>query len=548
MIDRDLQAYQHFEKIYESFSWKIPQSYNVAYNVCDKHSPDPKKIALYYESEDGKETHYTFLRLKKLSNRLAHALVGLGIQRGDRVGIFLPQRPETALTHLAILKLGGISVPMTPMFGPEAISYRMNDCQAKALVFAKEDSEKILDMQNQLETIEHLIVVGDKQKGARQFDSLLNEGSEDHQIAVTSADDPAFLVYTSGTTGLPKGTLHAHRCIPGRLPGFEMAHNFFPHEDDLFWTPADWAWIAGLLDSLFPPWTYGIPVLAAERKRFDPERAFTLIEKYKVRNAFLSPTTLKMMSGVPNVSGRYKISIRSVHTGGESLPLDVLEWGKKTFHSVSEGYGMTEIGFPVGNCPAILPMKPGSMGKAYPGHRVEIANEGGQILPPGQLGEVVINRNDPGMFLEYWQNCKATKEKFVGEWMLTGDMAIKDEDGYLWYQSRKDDVIKSSGYRIGPAEVEKCIFAHPAVQDVAVVGSPDPIRGNIVKAFIMLKKGIAPSEVIRDEIQIMVKKNLAAYEYPREIEFLEDFPRTVTGKVRRHVLRDLEIQKKAKGG
>ncbi len=544
MISDDLKAYNDFGRIYESFSWKIPQFYNVAYDVCDKHSSEPNKIGLYYESENGKEVKCTFSILKRLSDRFANVLTGLGLGRGDRVGVFLPQMPEAAIVHLASLKIGGISVPMTSMFGPEAISHRMNDCKAKALVFPGEDSEKILDTQNQLETIEHLIVVGGESKGAKNFDSLLSTSSQEFKSVATSADDPAFLIYTSGTTGLPKGALHAHRCIPGRLTGLEMAHNFLPQEGDLFWTPADWAWIGGLFDSLFAPWSHGIPVLAVERRRFDPERSFALIEKYGVRNAFLPPLALKIMSNVTQASKRFKILMRSVHSGGESLPLDVLDWGKETFHSLCEMYGMTEMGFVVGNCPSILPLKPGSMGKAYPGHRVEIVGETGQVLPPGQLGEVAIHRSDPGMFLGYWGNPDATERKFIGEWMLSDDMAVKDEEGYFWFKSRKDDVITSGGYRIGPEEIEKCIFRHPSVQDVAVIASPDTLRGSIIKAFIVLRKGITPSHILRDEIQGMVKKNLAAYEYPREIEFLEDFPRTVTGKIQRHVLRKRENEKK----
>ncbi len=546
MIEKDLQAFRDFDKIYKSFSWKIPPSYNVAYDVCDKHASDPNKIGLYYESEDGKEAKYTFSDLKKISDRLANAFMGLGFRRGDRIGIYLPQRPEAAMAHLASLKLGGISVPMTPMFGPEAISHRMNDCQGKILIFALEDYEKILDTRNQLETIESFILIGGERKGTKEFSSLINGGSEDLNVTAPQADDPAFLVYTSGTTGLPKGSLHAHRCIPGRLTGLEMSHNFLPQEGDLFWSPADWAWIGGLFDSLFAPWGHGIPVLAAERRRFDPERAFALMEKYRVRNAFLPPLALKIMSNIKDASHRYKIVMRSVHSGGESLPLDVLGWGKETFGSLGEIYGMTEMGFVVGNCPSLLPIKPGSMGKAYPGHPVEIVDDEGKVLPPGQMGEVAIHRSDPGMFLGYWRNRKATEEKFKGDWMCSNDLALKDEDGYFWFKSRKDDVITSGGYRIGPEEIEKCIFKHPLIQDVAVVASPDSIRGSIIKAFIILKKGILPSDALRDEIQGMVKKNLGTYEYPREIEFLEDFPRTVTGKTQRHVLRGLEIQRKAK--
>ncbi len=548
MIKEEYRSCPDFDAIYRSFSWDIPEHYNAAYDMCDQYAVNPSKIALIYEREDGLQTSYTFERLRSLSNQLANALTGLEIQQADRIGVLLPQGPEAALLHLAALKTGVISVPMTPMFGPEAIVHRMNDCRAKALVISGENCEKVLDIQKQMRSLKYVIAVNPRCKGAVDFERLFKGNSENFRMIPRSANDPAFIIYTSGTTGLPKGALHAHRCIPGRLPGLEMSHDFLPRSGDFFWTPADWAWVGGLFDSLMAPWTHGIPVLASEKKRFDPERAFRLLEKYQVKNAFLPPTALKIMRSVPNALNQYRILLRSVHSGGETLPADLLKWGQGAFGVLNEIYGMTEMGFVIGNSSRVLPVKPGSMGKAYPGHRVEIIDENGQILPAGRVGEIAVHRSDPGMFLEYWGDLVATKEKFKGPWMCTQDLAVKDEAGYFWYKGRKDDVITSAGYRIGPTEVENCIFNHPAVNDAAVVASPDPVRGSIVKAFVLLKPDVAPSPFIRDEIQTLVKKNLAAYEYPREIEFVKDLPRTVTGKIQRHLLRELEIRKKGSTG
>lgn len=539
-IGPELRKLGDYSEIAAAFRWKIPARYNVARQLCDRHAGDETRVALFFEAEDGFRASYSFAQLKTLSDRLANALKGIGIGRADRVGILLPQRPETAVIHLAALKLGAIVVPMAPLFGIEAVAHRMNDSGARVLFFSHSDREKILDERQRLPSIERFVTVGGGGRGADDFEALLTGGRLQLEPADTAADDPAFLVYTSGTTGLPKGALHAHRAIPGRLTGLEMAHNFLPRPGDLFWSPADWAWMGGLMDSLLAPWVYGLPVLAVERKGFDPERAFALMRDYRVRNAFLPPTALKMMSAVPDALRRYGSTLRSVHSGGEALPAPVLEWGKRTLGSVAEIYGMTEVGFVAGYCPDLVPLRPGSLGRAYPGHRVEVIGDDGDPLPPGTPGEVGIHRDDPGMFLGYWQNPEASREKFAGEWLRSGDLAVKDEAGYFWYRGRKDDVIISAGYRIGPTEIEECIFRHPAVADVAVVGAPDPIRGSVVKAFVVAKPGFAPGESLKEEIQLLVKTRLAAHEYPRQVEFVADLPRTVTGKIQRHLLRARE--------
>jgi acetyl-CoA synthetase len=361
----------------------------------------------------------------------------------------------------------------------------------------------------------------------------------------TKADDPALIIYTSGTTGPPKGALHAHRVVLGHVPGVEFFHNFFPLKDDLYWTPADWAWIGGLIDVLFPSWHHGIPVVAYRAKKFDPEQAFHFISKYGIRNAFMPPTALKMMRQVKEPRKRFDYAMRTIACGGETLGEELLDWGKEVMRlTINEFYGQTEVNLVVGNCGEIMEIKRGSMGKSIPGHRVEVVDEAGNVLPPGVIGEVAIQRPDPVMFLNYWRNPQATEEKFIGDWSLTGDLAKKDEAGYFWFVGRKDDLITSSGYRIGPAEIEDCLIKHPAVTMAAVIGSPDKVRGEIVKAFIVLKPEITPSPALQEEIQNFVKTRLAAHEYPREIEFVQELPMTTTGKIMRRELRKMDMEKK----
>jgi acetyl-CoA synthetase len=392
-------------------------------------------------------------------------------------------------------------------------------------------------------------VGGAREAGVHGWEDLLAKSSARFAPFDTHAEDPALIIYTSGTTGPPKGALKPHRIMIGNVPGFVHSHDFLPQPGDLFWSPADWAWTGGLMDALLPAWLLGVPILGY-RGRFDAERAYDLLERYGVRNSFLFPTALKlMMKAVPEPKGKYDLDLRSVMSAGEAVGAAVIEWAREQLGvTINEMFGQTEINYVVGNCQAAWPVKPGSIGRPYPGHRVAVIDGEGREVPRGELGEVAVNRffqgqKDPVHFLEYWKNPQATKEKYVGDWGCTGDQARMDEDGYLWYQGRSDDVIKSSGYRIGPAEIENCLVKHPAVANAAVIGKPDAARGAIVKAFIVLQPGQTASRALEEDIQQHVRGRLAPYEYPKEIEFIDALPMTTTGKVQRKELRKREEAK-----
>lgn len=544
-----LERGQTYEQVYDSFRWKVPEFLNIGVDVCDRWADERYRLALIYEDEGGRVEKYTFWELKRLSNRFANALEAYGIGRGDRVGILLPQCPETAIAHIAVYKIGAIAIPLFTLFGPDALEYRLGNSEAKAIITDGSNVEKIWEIRERLPQLERLFVTkGEKAEGVIDFWEAIEKGTPHFEPARTTADDPALIIYTSGTTGPPKGALHAHRVLLGHVPGVEFFHNFFPKKDDLYWTPADWAWIGGLIDVLLPSWHHGIPVLAYRAKKFDPEQAFYFIAKYGVRNAFMPPTALKMMRQVPDPRSRYDYDMRTIGCGGETLGEELLQWGEEVMGLViNEFYGQTEVNLVVGNCCEIMEVKRGSMGRAIPGHRVEVVDESGNVAPHGVVGEVAIRRPDPVMFLGYWENEEATEEKYVGDWCLTGDLARKDEEGYFWYVGRKDDLITSAGYRIGPAEVEDCLLKHQAVAMAAVIGSADEVRGEIVKAFIVLKPGVSIDPSLKEDIQGFVKKRLAAHEYPREIEFLEELPLTATGKIMRKDLRRMEMDRRRKG-
>ncbi|MEW6186035.1 MAG: AMP-binding protein [Thermodesulfobacteriota bacterium] len=543
-----LKSGKTYQEIFDSFQWKVPKYYNIGVDVCDKWADQRYRLALIYEDEKGQVEKYTFWDLKQLSNRLANALQNYGLQRGDRVGILLPQCPETALSHIALYKLGAIAVPLFTLFGPEALEYRLSNSGAKAIITDGPNLEKILEIKDRLPELGSIICTNSYHlPGIVDFHDLLEKGASSFSPVKTKADDPALLIYTSGTTGPPKGALHAHRVLLGHVPGVEFFHNFFPRKDDLYWTPADWAWIGGLIDVLLPSWHHGVPVVAYRAKKFDPEQAFHFISKYGIRNAFMPPTALKLMRQVENPRSRYEYQMRTIGCGGETLGEELLTWGREIMGlTINEFYGQTEANLLLGNCSEIMEIKRGSMGRPIPGHRVEVVNESGRPLQPGAVGEVAVRRPDPVMFLGYWNNPKATEEKFVGDWCLTGDLARKDEDGYFWFVGRKDDLITSAGYRIGPAEIEDCLIKHPSVSMAGVIGKPDKVRGEIVKAFIVLKPGGSPDPTLEKEIQQFVKTRLAAHEYPREIEFIQELPLTATGKIMRRDLRRMDQEKTRK--
>ena len=530
-----------FDDICRSFTWQIPASFNIAAAVCDRHRDISHRPALLCETASGTKAQYSFADLYRLSNQLANVFLSMGVGPGDRIAILLPQRVETGLCHLAAWKIGAVSLPLSALFGTDALRYRLEDSGAKILVGATEGVQKVQSLRNELPELETIIDCDDRKSG---FWSLLDRAAKSVETANTLADDPAIVIYTSGTTGPPKGAVLAHRCLLGNLTGFEMSQNFFPLDDDLMWTPADWAWTGGLLDGLIPAWFYGCPVLGYDGGRFDPEKACDLMARYRVRNAFIPPTALKMLRQIGDIRDP-GVQLRSVMSAGESLGAQIYEWAEEALGvQINEMWGQTEFNYIVGNCSKIMPVKPGSMGKPYPGHLVEPVDEAGNVLADGQTGELCALRDDPVMFLGYWKRDQATQDKFIGPWWSTGDVGYRDSDGYLWFVGRKDDVISSAGHRIGPGEIEDCMLKHPAVVQAAAVGTPDELRGEIVKAFIVLASGEAPSDALRQSIQDMVRGDLAAYEYPREIEFVSELPMTTTGKVRRIELREREIARK----
>jgi acetyl-CoA synthetase len=538
-----LSSAKTYDEVSRAFRWIIPERYNIAVDTVDKHvdAGDGDKPALVYEREDGAIERHSFRDIARQSNKLANLLLGQGLKPGDRIGILLPQRPETAIAHIAAYKSGMVAVPLFTLFGPDALEYRLSDSGARALITDTASLEKVGAIRAKLPNLGSLILIdgsGTEAGPAIDLRHLLDRASDGFVPRDMAADDAALLIYTSGTTGPPKGALHAHRVLLGHLPGVEMPHEFFPQPGDLFWTPADWAWIGGLLDVLLPAWHHGVPVLAYRSRRFDPEDAFALMARHAVRNVFLPPTALKLMRQGVRTRQRYNITLRSVGSGGETLGTELLEWGRAWLGvTINEFYGQTECNLVVANNAAIMAPKPGSMGRPVPGHEVAIINEGGQSLDPGEEGEIAIRRPDPVMFLNYWNNPEATRDKFVGDWLLTGDHGRIDREGYIWFVGRADDVITTGGYRVGPGEIEDCLMKHSAVALAAAVGVPDPVRTEIVKAFIVLKPDHSPSEALKATIQDFVKIRLAAHEYPRIIEFVDALPMTTTGKIMRRELR-----------
>jgi acetyl-CoA synthetase len=536
-----------YAELYHGFRWQVPEHFNIAQACCARWAAGPARRALYWEDESGAQAQYSFQEVQLAANRVSNALAALGVKRGDRVAIILPQRPETAIAYIAIFQMGAIALPLSHLFGPEALEYRMHHAEASVAIVEPTTIANLCAIRERLPQLRHVIGVGGAMDtSVHAWDALLARSSDSFSLVDTRADDPALIIYTSGTTGPPKGALKAHRVMLGNVPGFVHSHDFFPQEGDLFWSPADWAWTGGLMDALLPSWFFGVPIVGY-RGRFDAEKAYYLIEKYGVRNSFLFPTALKlMMKAEPQPKKKHDFALRSVMSAGESVGTTVIEWARAELGvTINEMFGQTEINYVVGNCQAAWPVKPGSIGRPYPGHRVAVIDDAGRELPAGELGEIAVHRSfrgqsDPVFFLEYWKNPQATRDKFVGDWACTGDQGKRDADGYFWYQGRSDDVIKSAGYRIGPAEIETCLVKHPAVANAAVIGKPDAVRGSIVKAFIVLQPGFSGNENLVEEIQQHVRGRLAPYEYPREIEFIDALPMTTTGKVQRKELRKRE--------
>jgi len=537
-FDSALHRGSNYDQLWSDFRWQIPKHFNMGQAVARFGVSDPDRIAMYYENSNGACQQYTFGQVLKDSNRLANVLTGCGVRPGDRIGIVLPQRVEAGVAHIAVAIAGAVSLPLSVMFGEDALQYRLQDSGAKVILTDGEHRDLLESLKDSCPELQTIIDCDSS--SADGYAAMLALAKDEFEPLKTRSDDPAFLIYTSGTTGPPKGALGAHRCLLGNLTGFELSQNFFPKEGDVFWTPADWAWTGGLLDGLLPSWCYGVPLLAYEAQRFDPERICHLLEKYNVTNGFIPPTALKILRQVENIE-RFNFSFRSIMSAGETLGAEIYQWAQEQFGvEVNEMCGQTEFNYIVGNCSALFDVKPGSMGKAYPGHRVDPVDVNGNVMAVGETGELAAHRNDPVMFLGYWNNNQATESKYRGEYWGLGDLCYRDEDGYLWFLGRDDDVISTAGYRVGPGEVEDSLLKHPAVAQAAVIGVKDNVRGQLIKAFVVLAAEVEASDVLAKEIQHSVKSRLAAHEYPRLIEFIDELPMTTTGKIRRVALRERE--------
>jgi acetyl-CoA synthetase len=531
-----------YEALRADFAWAVPADANIGTACADAQQPGG--LALIELTADGAIRDYTFGDIARLSNRFANGLAGIGVRPGDRVGVVLPQRVETAVAHLAIFKLGAVAVPLSGLFGPDALTLRLGDCEARAVVTDAAGLDNVAAVAGDLGLT--VIVAEDVVATPhRRFADLL--GADRFSPAETTGDTPALLIYTSGTTGPPKGALHGHRVLWGHLPGFELMYDFFPRGGDRVWTPADWAWIGGLMDALLPSWYHGATVVAAARKGFDPEQAMALLQAHGVTAAFIPPTALKLLrqAGVSPLHGG---ALRSVMSGGEPLGAPMLEWAREHLGvTVNEIYGQTEANILVGNCAGSWEVRPGSMGRPYPGHDVAVLGEDDQPVSPGDSGEIALRLPDPVAFLQYWCKPEATADKTRGGWLRTGDVGSVDHDGWFWFAARNDDVITSAGYRIGPGEIEACLITHPAVALAAVIGVPDEVRGEAVKAFVVLADAQAAGPGLEAELREHVRSRLAAYEYPRTIEFVHDLPMTTTGKIRRIELRQMEAARHKEG-
>ncbi|MES2104205.1 MAG: AMP-binding protein [Pseudomonadota bacterium] len=548
-------ATDRYDELYQNFRWEVPANFNIADVCCHRWADDPATasgIAVYFEDADGKSSVLSYAKLQQQANQLSQLLSRQGVKRGDVVASILPQRPETAVALMACLQLGAIAMPLSFLFGPEALEYRLQHSEAVALIVDQSGAEAFRQIRSACPTVKTVIALDCQIEHSLDWCRQAGAMPATFEAADTRAVDPAILIYTSGTTGAPKGALLPHSAIIGNLTGFVASQNWFPQAQDVFWSPADWAWTGGLMDALLPTLYFGKPIVGYQG-RFSAETAFYLMQKYAVTNTFLFPTALKMMmKACPEPRSTYRLSLRAIMCAGEAVGDTVFNWCQSALAvTPNEMFGQTEMNYIVGNSVQQWPAKPGSMGRPYPGHKVSIIDDDGDEVGVGQSGEVAMQRRDihgapdPVFFLGYWKNPEATRNKFTGDWCRTGDLALRDADGYLWYQGRADDMFKAAGYRIGPSEIENCLVKHPAVMNVAVVPKPDKERGNLVKAYVVLSAGYQGDEKLTAELQAHVRGKLAPYEYPKEIEFIDALPMTTTGKVQRRVLR-LREEERAK--
>jgi acetyl-CoA synthetase len=533
-----------YEKTYKSWKWDVPKKYNIGADVVDKHasSKNRNKVALYWENAAGETAQYTFGDLKNLTNKFGNALKKLGFKKGDRFLIRLPNIPAFQISFLGGVKIGAVPIPSSVMFREHEIEYRINDSSAKAVITTPRFAKEVHAIKKNCKTLEHIIVVGDAQSGEISYDQLMKDSSKYLDLEPTKSTDVAFFCYTSGTTGNPKGAVHLHRWVPGNDPSIIYWQNAL--ETDIVAHTGDLNWIYPLGNGFLYTWRWGISTFVYDGK-FDPVHWFELMEKYRVTNLASVPTAYRMFLTIKDAEKTYDLSsLRHCISAGEPLNPEVIkEWKRRFGLDAYDGIGMTEVMVYLSNMHG-MKIKLGSCGKPQPGHICALLNENGKPVPVGETGALAVKSTDPGLFREYWNKPEKTKESFSGEWFLSGDVLYQDEEGYFWFSGRNDDLIKASGYRISPFEVESAIISHPQVLECAVVASPDPMRGTIIKAYVVLRDRKDASELMVKEIQEHTKKVAAPYKYPREIEFVTELPKTQSGKIKRKDLRELEKQKK----
>jgi len=586
-----------YATLHAGFVWQVPEYFNIASVCCERWAASEKTSknrAIHAYSTGATSTFYTYAELQVQANRLSGVLRGQGVVPGDRVAIVLPQRFETAVAYMAVLQMGAVAMPLSMLFGPEALEFRLKDSESVVAIGDEQTLAGLAAVRSQCPSVRHIIGVAEASTAQVLADvhytTALAAGSAEFALVVTRADDPAILIYTSGTTGNPKGALIPHRALIGNLTGFLCSQNWFgfapahiqadaswglgllqqaqqadigalPESRAVFWSPADWAWTGGLMDALLPTLYFGCPIVAFNG-RFSPQTALELMRDCGVTHTFLFPTALKaLMKAYPGtldatVRQQFGLQLQAIMSAGEAVGDAVFDYSQCQLGvTLNEMFGQTEINYIVGNCTALWPPRPGSMGMGYPGHRLAVIDEQGQECPVGVAGDVAVNRfdvhgqPDPIFFLGYWKNAASTQAKYTGDWCRTGDLASRDAQGYLWYQGRNDDMFKCAGYRIGPGEIENCLVKHPAVANAAVVPKPDRERGSVVKAYVVLAPDFVTARAdytgaraqfdaeLVEALQAHVKDKLAPYEYPKDIEFIDALPMTTTGKVQRRVLR-----------
>lgn len=543
------QEWNSYNELLDTFEWTVPASFNMATYICERWVDDTDRVAVYADDGSGGGETYTFLNLEEQANAVANYLQDQGVERGDRVAISARQRPETIVAHIACWKLGAVSVPLSTLFGTEAVEYRLNDAGVVACFVDNSNVDTLRTVVDGMRSLEIVVTIGKvmPQDSEASFENIVETNAQSFETAQTNAKDDAIIIYTSGTTGDPKGVLHAHQVLLGNLPLFITGFcNMEIHDTDVFWTPSEWAWVATLFDVVFPSLFYGQPIVAyTADEKFDPEMAMNVIERYNVTNYFAPPTALRMMEQLEDPSQWDVSSVRCIPSGGESLGQTIIDWAKNVFEGtvVHEAYGQTEANMLVGDCTKLIESREGKIGRRAPGHDIAIVDP--QTAEPnidtGEIGEIAVRyEGNPVCFKKYWNKPETTETKVRNGWLLTEDLGTLDEDGYLEFESRKDNVIISSGYRIGPVEIEEALASHPAVADVGVIGVADENRGEVPKAFIVLVDEYEPSEDLKSTLRQDVKDRLAEYEYPREIEFLDELPKTSSGKIRRTSLEEQE--------